>query len=408
MVVFLGKQFKSHCRSALSAAAVAFLMVATTPCLSDTDALVPSVSEGQDPCVFGFTPHAVENNAVDYSVAGQIDSLVHSAIRHWMAEHRWQRAYNMWQNSRRCGEGFAPKAECRIRIASVAQCSGRQDGYDFLVMHHHLLVTLKSLWPEAAEQFSGWPKFPIADDDYPEILRDNFYAWPDEVRRAAHRVDSIGKMSLRELRLRWRDEGEFGQWLQCGTVTSGMGVDGLYGALRFNGESDPIDRLDAYLFWQTQGWIDKAWKKYRKAIGKTPDDPELQADLIAQCHIMQFWAGQAVAKPIVPPIDQGLQYVNGHLNGEYRGKAVRLLGEVVEIKSVAGRVFYQLNVKLKGVNPVWVLGYVNVAEGEIHLGDRLVFIGYVRATHRLDADGEVAKVLQTPGVLVAESIQTPK
>ena len=102
-------------------------------------------------------------------------------------------------------------------------------------------------------------------------------------------------------------------------------------------------------------------------------------------------------------------YHKGYLNPAYMSKAARLLGEVVEVQeSVSGKQFFKLDVRLKGVSPIWVSTFAPVIEGTVKVGDRYVFIGHVRTPNSLDPSGELKKFIQSPTLLIARSIQTPK
>lgn len=270
-----------------------------------------SVVSLQEKCITGFAPHATDGRLADqyaqYTENGQTDALLRPEIIQWMEDHAWQEGHFLWHEARRCRSGFGSGGGSSIDVCSFTQmlpeqdeCQGPQDGYEFLVMHRHMISVLSQLWPSMHDQFNGWDQFPERDD-YPPFLQTYFRQWNDQVLRAAEVADGIDQMSRDEVLQRWPDEGVFGQWIQCGTTTGGISLNGLHGALHFNafppsnqshGVSNPRRNLDAYTFWKLHGWIDKAWEKYRVATGLSPDEPKLQAELLAQCQEHHFWSEQ--------------------------------------------------------------------------------------------------------------------
>lgn len=353
------------------------------------------------------------------------EATLQPKIIQWLKEKHWQTGYFLWQTSRRCRSGFGlstgfPSTACSINdipMPAEDECRGAVDGYEFLVMHRYLLQTLRSVWPNLEEQFAGWLQFPPVEA-YPAFLQPRLYAWSDAVLRAAEAADTIRASNRDQVLARWKSEGEFGQWLQCG-ASDGLGVNGLYGALITNGITvseqgiaNKVSPLDLYLFWKAHGWIDQVWDQYRNAVGKTPDDPQLQAALIRQCQRHQFWSGKIAAglsPTSVPPAANVALYSQGELNPAYTGKLAKIMGEVEEIKPGPGeKQFLKINPHLVGVKPIWISGFAPFAEDAIRAGDRYVFIGDVRTADSLDSSGQLRKFLQSPTLLIVKSIQSPK
>lgn len=362
----------------------------------------------QDPCIIGFSPPA--QSSIQQPSNHQLLESVPVYFQQWMQQQNWQRAYILWQQSRQCQSGLFD-AVCLSKTALLQEqqkCEGKIDGYQFLVMHRYLLQTIKTLWPELITEFSTWKKFP-RQEDYPEEIQSQIHAWPDAVRRAAEAVDTISKANVQQVQERWPTEGEFGQWLQCGS-NNGLSPNALYPALITNGTGVIRDeeKLNLYLFWQIHSWIDRAWEKYRRATGKFPDEPQLQAALIQQCRVLNNWAKQNLpknndlrkksAKPL---------YRNGNLNPLYSGLA-RVTGEIEEIKRAEnGKVFIRINPRLIGVDAVWVTSSVKLDMDAMKFGGRYVFTGKVVGINTLKT-GEWNLFIQSPGILMAESVQSIK
>lgn len=395
----------------------------------------------QDICITGFnaaaTTGALKNGYDERQIAGVSEAFLQAPIRQWLTAHQWQAGYNLWQESRRCRSLFGANANsiCEqntIPQPSADECQGAVDGYEFLVMHRYLLQTMRTLWPQLEDPFTGWSQFPQAED-YPPFLQPRFYPWPNGVLNNVPNIGGGGETNghgaavlpdentadlQQQLLSRWKTEGELGQWLQCGATFNGLGIDGLYPALITN--AIPVgDRLghqtiypmDLYLFWKTHGWIDQVWEDYRRALGKSPEDPELQAALIQQCRIHHFWAEKSSSLPagrLLQASDDPL-YSNGELNPHYAGKLIRLMGEVVEIRQgLNNKSFIKIDARLVGVKPIWVSSFAPIAEGMVKLGATYEFIGTVAEVDRLDTSGQLRKFLQSPTLLLIKSLQSPK
>lgn len=281
----------------------------------------PQVVSLMEKCETGFAPHETDGSLPDtYHIfegttpfGGQqaIDTTVRMEIIEWMNEHKWQEGHELWHASRRCrGGGFGfggPQTiggvnSCDFSDPEISQpqqdeCAGPRDGYEFLVMHRHMINTLKSLWPSLNDQFNGWETFPRQEDYPPELIQNGYWSdqqYTSQVYRAGDLVDSIPNMSRQEVLNKWPTEGAFAQWIQCG----GQGDPNLHGALHFQANSplrehnvgNPARNLDSYLFWKLHGWIDKAWEKYREKVGIPDNDPAYQEELVKQCKEHHYWA----------------------------------------------------------------------------------------------------------------------
>jgi hypothetical protein len=249
----------------------------------------------------------------EYTENGQTDATVQTQVIQWMEDNIWQEAHFQWHNVRRCGGGgfgfpgggqggFNPCDSPEL-LPDANECENGQDGYEFMVMHRHMITSLKQLWPNHTEQFEGWETFP-SEEDYPEVLRPHYTAWSDAVKQDAAIADNIDQnMGM------FANEGEFAQWLQCGSLQGGVGMGSLHGSLHFNGYpqqnqahsvANQRRNLDSYVFWKLHGWMDKVWEKYRVANGQSPDEPKLKDELIAQCREMDELAVRLGAPPQTP------------------------------------------------------------------------------------------------------------
>ncbi len=257
-------------------------------------------TDSHDHCVSGYEPELTNDTMAqgfaEYAENGQTDAVLQPEIIQWMEDHVWQEAHFQWHNVRRCGGGgglgggggagaFNPCDHPDL-APDANECENAQDGYEFLVMHRHMLQALRQLWPSHTDQFEGWDQWP-ASTDYPELLRPYFKEWSQQVKEEAAIADNI------EDNLdRFANEGEFGMWIQCGSLNGGVGANSLHGALHFNGypqnnQSHSVANqhrnLDSFIFWKLHGYIDKVWERYRIAKGQQPDEEALQTEIKAQC-----------------------------------------------------------------------------------------------------------------------------
>jgi hypothetical protein len=272
-----------------------------------------------DHCVEGYAPHptdALMGDGYDVYIetrdgSDYPDAIIQTEAIAWMEEHYWQEAHYQWHQARRCPRraGVDPGAVdvCNYPefVVPDNECENEANGLEFLAMHRHMLQTMRQLWPNHQEQFTGWDTFPDADD-YPELVREYFVEWSSGVRSAAAIADNIEQNLSR-----FPTEGAFGQWIQCGRFGR-LRTSNLHGALHFNGYSPDNQahsvangrrNLDAYLFWKLHGWIDKVWERYRVAKGLVPDAPELVSEVENQCHEMHRLAGlvESVTEPDPDP-----------------------------------------------------------------------------------------------------------
>lgn len=257
----------------------------------------------------GYEPELIDAQIkpgfAEYTENGQTDAVLQPEIIEWMEKKEWQEVHFQWHNVRRCGGGgfggvggggggsaFNP-CDIPALLPDANECENAQDGYEFLVMHRHMIQALKQLFPSHTDQFEGWDKWPSATD-YPELLRPYFSEWSQQVLQNADILDNIeDHLDM------FADEGELGMWFQCGGLNGGVGLNSLHGALHFNGypqqnQSHSVANqkrnLDSFVFWKLHGYMDKVWERYRVAKGLPPDEEALQTELRAQCMEMDALA----------------------------------------------------------------------------------------------------------------------
>lgn len=247
-----------------------------------TDAMLPSVPD--------------EWTATD----GEIDLVVPKLVLNWMGARLWEVSHDAWHNVRRCKGGGAPPTSTAIcahteLIPADQECSDAEDGYEFLVTHRHMIMSLKQAFPEHADLFAGFPHFPFDATDVPEQWRSRWgTGWSSQIIATAQTLEAIeSNLSM------FPTEGDLGKYIQCGGMATG--ASSIHGAMHFKWvvNSSPYSlgkqtvNIDNYMFWKLHGWIDSIWERYRVAKGLTDDEPKLMEALVEQCREMHA-LGQAV------------------------------------------------------------------------------------------------------------------
>ena len=267
----------------------------------------PATPDVHDHCVMGEHADAADAQLTGMpdqwksARNGDIDLIVPKAVLTWMHDRVWEPSHDAWHNVRRCRSGgmggFFPGASsgtsslCMTNpelVADHAECSDAEDGYQFLVMHRHMLQALRQAFPQHPELFSGFPHFPFAASDVPEEWRSRWESdWSADVKTTAMTLEDIeNKLS------QFATEGDLGKFIQCGGM--GSGASSIHGALHFKWvvNDSPYSlgkqtvNIDNYMFWKLHGWIDEVWERYRVAKGLTPGEPKLVEALIDQCREM--------------------------------------------------------------------------------------------------------------------------
>ena len=101
-------------------------------------------------------------------------------------------------------------------------------------------------------------------------------------------------------------------------------------------------------------------------------------------------------------------FLNGQLNPEYEGQLTALAGEVIQIKSTRQNFsVYKLKLRIEGVDPIWVTSIAPAPGGEIKLGDKIIFKGYITTAKGTDPTGELELLIQAKTLLMAIQSQRP-
>jgi hypothetical protein len=220
-----------------------------------------------------------------------------------MRERVWTQSHDAWHNVRRCSGGSfggfgASGAVCSRKelIPAHQECADAEDGYQFLVMHRHMMRALREAFPKHTELFAGFPSFPLDAKDVPSEWQGRWgTGWAQSVKDTAKTLENIeSKLS------QFPTEGDLGKFIQCGAMSNG--ASSIHGALHFkwvvNSSPHSLGKqtvnIENYMFWKLHGWIDTVWERYRTAKGLPADEPKLRETLTSQCREMHR-LGQVVA-----------------------------------------------------------------------------------------------------------------
>jgi hypothetical protein len=271
-----------------------------------------------DHCVYGYDPEAsdatMKDGPAEYYPPGNmdpaiVDLTVQPEVLTWMQAHKWEGAHVEWHAIRTCNIPGGPIGShiniCQYTnlVPTDQNCQTGGDGYQFLLMHRHMLQALRQLWPNHTEQFTGFPHFPQTADDVPPQWRAAWQPFSATDMANGKIGDEIDKP---ENLAKFPDEGTLGFWLQCQVGTAlknrtdfALKSSGLHFALHAHwvrtgntahGVGNNDANVDNYMFWKLHGWIDNVWEKYRRAKGQLPTDQKYKDDLAKQCREMDTYS----------------------------------------------------------------------------------------------------------------------
>jgi len=101
-------------------------------------------------------------------------------------------------------------------------------------------------------------------------------------------------------------------------------------------------------------------------------------------------------------------FYNGELNIRYEGEKTALAGKIIKIERTnGGRELYQLNLRINGINHIWVTGVAPFAKGDVNLGDELIFRGFIASADGLDESGQLKVIINSHTLLLALKAELP-
>jgi len=121
-----------------------------------------------DHCIDGYMPDARDAQIMSLpdewrASNGDIDLVVPRGVLDWMGERVWEQSHDAWHNVRRCKGSVLPGGDICMHTELVPEhqeCADAEDGYEFLVMHRHMMQSLRQAFPQHADLFQGSPNSP--------------------------------------------------------------------------------------------------------------------------------------------------------------------------------------------------------------------------------------------------------
>jgi hypothetical protein len=313
----------------MKSTAVAFAILVTplailpaSGCSSSTTSDSAPVAQKHDAlkhCVEGHQPDprdeimANEPTVIDLPTlgAGVKDLAIPNEALDWLDEQGWPQQHADWHNIRRWDSGCRKLDASPYACASAKRMADRGlwraskqesapgDGYGFLVMHRHMIQSIKRAFPKHEHLFAGFKHIPLTADDPENTMPWRSLSWTAQWKTAIDKLDHI-EDHLAE----FPTEDDLGTYIQATSRwnaqgpsdTTGIPTDsGIHnGALHiaWSVEQSPVQLTHAvktiynYSFWKLHGWIDDVWERYRVAKGIASDDPALKEELYNQCKEM--------------------------------------------------------------------------------------------------------------------------
>lgn len=102
--------------------------------------------------------------------------------------------------------------------------------------------------------------------------------------------------------------------------------------------------------------------------------------------------------------------VAGQLNPGFHERAAALEAKVLEVRDAPDNT-HLIKIELidRDAIQIWATTFVPLAEGQVKIGDRLIFKGYIATTDSIDSTGRLRGLTEgSAAVLRARTIESPK
>lgn len=247
-----------------------------------------------------------EPQTLEIGTSGARDLVLPQGVLDWMAEHQFEAAHDGWHLVRKwdqaCRQSHAAVEDCAPAQRLVSQGLWRAeiqqgapgDGYAFMVMHRHMIQMLRASFPKHAHLFDGFTHVPRSKGDDQNFTPWRNIAWTSDNLKGLEILEHIEQHLAQ-----FPSEDDLGQYIentyrwtaqqpQQPVNAPGSGLHGaLHAQWAVNGSPANLIQQSVdvrnFMFWKLHGWIDDIWERYRRAKGLSPDDPQLQRALEAQC-----------------------------------------------------------------------------------------------------------------------------
>lgn len=127
--------------------------------------------------------------------------------------------------------------------------------------------------------------------------------------------------------------------------------------------------------------------------------------------MLKYFAGAIVLALALPVLADEQAAVKppqvGELDASRAGEIAVMMGEVLAIEPGPGGLkFYKVKPDQVPDRAIWATTFVQVADDQVKVGDRLAFKGYIAKTQALDPTGRLQAQLGAATLLQARSIET--
>jgi hypothetical protein len=236
------------------------------------------------------------------------DIALPDAMLDWLDEQGWPQQHDDWHNIRRwdqgCRRSNAPADNCNAAKRLLARGlwrSPRQenapgDGYDFLVMHRHMLIGMRQAFPNSAELLRGFRSVPLLQSDAENPTPWRSLSWTMQARAAIGLLENIEQHADE-----FATEDELARFMQASFVWTpesptapGRPNGGIHFSLhaQWSVRGSPVELGNGptviynAVFWRLHGWLDDVWERFRITKGIGHDDPLYVQTLFEQCKEM--------------------------------------------------------------------------------------------------------------------------
>ncbi|HKU39370.1 MAG TPA: hypothetical protein VJR89_14530 [Polyangiales bacterium] len=247
------------------------------------------------------------NEPLIMNIGASKDTLMPQIVLDWMNEYQFAESHDGWHLVRKwdqtCRKSNATTCAAAMRLVNQGlsrapiQQGAPGDGVAFMMMHRHMIMMLKTAFPNHTALFEGFTKVPRTQSDPANPQPWRAVNWTSNNIKGFDILENIEK-NLSQ----FPTEDDLGAYIentykwteQSPTTPVNAPGSGLHGALhsQWSVNGSPANLIQQavdvrnYAFWKLHGWIDNIWERYRKAKGMKDDDPAYQKLMLEQCMEM--------------------------------------------------------------------------------------------------------------------------
>ena len=213
---------------------------------------------------------AANQQAQNQQQTANANGTMPAEIVAFMRENNWGQQHLKWHSERRWDAVSQQTAQANGWQRAAIQEGEKGNGMEFLAMHRGMMEMLRERFPQHAALFASGNSPPLQGEG---PMR------PD-MQRAFDALQNIDQHAGE-----FQDEDDLGMFIQSGSAprhSAEVGSPGIHNYIhnRLSDSDSPINmgdptvNIENPLFWQLHGWIDNRWEAFRRATGKSADDPE--------------------------------------------------------------------------------------------------------------------------------------